>query len=272
MKKRRLIPVLLLKNGFLVQSKGFKRYQNLGNPLVAVKRLSNWAADELIYLNISREDTYDMNRDDLGCPNRNNILDIIRDVSRESCMPITFGGRIRSIEDIALFLSNGADKVSINTKALNDPDFIGCAVKKFGSQCIVISIDVKKIDGEYLVMADGGKINTGYNAVEWAKIVEERGAGEIFLNSIDRDGLKQGYDIDLINNVVAAVNIPVIACGGVGEWEHFSQAMEDTSVDAVAAANIFQYYDQSVYIAKKFLCERGCNVRTPDLILEEDEK
>lgn len=268
MKKRRLIPILLLKNGFLVQSKGFSRYQNLGNPLTAVKRLSNWAADELVYLNISRDDRYDMRRDDLGHPNRNNIVDIIKDVSREACMPITFGGRIRTLHDILLFLTNGADKVSVNSVVFKDSTFVAKAVKEFGSQCIVVSIDVKIRDGKYEVMSEGGRQKTGYAPVEWARKVQDYGAGEILINSIDRDGCKNGYDIDLIASVTDSVTIPVIACGGVGEWAHFLQAFKQTNVDAVAAANIFHYIDQSVYLARRFLYEQRCNVRPPDLVLE----
>jgi cyclase len=270
MKKKRLIPVLLLKNGFLVQSKGFRRYQNLGNPLTAVKRFSDWAADELIYLDISKNSVYDMRRDDLGHPNRGDVIDIIRDVSLECFMPITIGGMIRTLEHISLRLANGGDKVSINSKALEEPSFITSAANSFGSQCIVVSIDAKIINGAYVVMSEGGRRNTGYDPVKWAKTAEECGAGEILINSIDRDGSRQGYDIELIGNVAEVVSIPVIACGGVGEWSHFMEAFKKTSVDAVAAANIFHYVDQSAYLAKRFLYEHGCNVRPPDLILESE--
>jgi len=269
MKKKRLIPVLLLKNGFLVQSKSFSRYQNLGNPITAVKRLSEWAADELLYLDISKDDTYDMRRDDLGHHNRNNIIEIIKDVSKECCMPVTIGGKIRTLEDIQVRLANGADKVSINTKALEDPVFITETAREFGSQCIIVSMDIKTIDGRYCVMSGGGKVETTHDPVEWAKRAEDRGAGEIFLNSVDRDGARNGYDIDLIKAVSGAVRIPVISCGGVGEWEHFTEALDKTQTDAVAAANIFHYMDQSVFLAKKFLYDKGYNVRPPDLILEE---
>lgn len=268
MKKKRLIPVLLLKNGFLVQSKLFSRYQNIGNPLTAVRRLSEWAADELIYLDITRDDTYDMRRNDLGHPNRDNIVDIIKDVSKECCMPITVGGRIRSLDDISIRLTNGADKVAINTKAIEDPSFITEAAKVFGSQCIVISIDVKKIDNEYKVMKGGNRLDTGLDIFELVKKVSDYGAGEIFLNSIDRDGQRCGFDLFLINEVAQIVKIPVIACGGAGEWCHFSEVFEQTGADAVAAANIFHYVDQSVYLAKKYLYEKNCHVRPPDLILE----
>lgn len=266
MKKNRLIPVLLLRNGWLVQSKQFKRYQNLGNPISAVKRLSEWASDELIYLDISNDDSYDMRRDDLGHPNRHSIFEIIEDVSKVAYMPITVGGRIRTLQDIEKRLSLGADKVAINTIAIENPQFIETAAKEFGSQCIVVSIDVKKQDTDNLVMGQGGKMLTAYSPENWAKTVEQLGAGEILLNSIDRDGMKNGYDIELLNRVIDAIRIPVIACGGVGEWSHFAEALEQTAVDAVAAANIFHYCDQSVFLAKKFLSDHGLNVRKPDLL------
>lgn len=266
MKKKRLIPVLLLKNGFLVQSRLFSRYQNLGDPLTATKRLSDWASDELIYLDITQEGSYDMRRDDKGHPNRNNMIDIIKDVSKFCAMPVTFGGRIRTLEDVGLRVANGADKVCINTKPLEDPAFITAAAKEFGSQCIVVSMDIKLIEGKYVVMSHGGKKTTPYGPVDWARLVESYGAGEIFLNSIDRDGARTGYDIALIESVSAAVKIPVIACGGVGEWSHFGEALKKTNADAVAAANIFHYYDQSVYLAKQYLYDHGYPVRPPDLI------
>ena len=266
MKKNRLIPVLLLKDGWLVQSKGFSKYQNLGNPVTAVKRLSEWASDELIYLDISKEDNYDTKRNDQGYENRGSFLEIIEDVSKVTFMPITVGGKIRTIGDIEKRLLVGADKVSINTMAINDSNFVTESAKEFGSQCIVVSIDAKLVDNEYRVYSNGGKQITKYTVEELSKIVEDSGAGEILINSIDRDGKGNGYDIELINKVTDNVNIPVIACGGVGDWEDFADGLEETSADAVAAANIFHYRDQSVFLAKKFLYDFGFNVRKPDLI------
>lgn len=266
MKKNRLIPVLLLKNGWLVQSKEFKRYQNLGNPITAVKRLSEWGSDELIYLDISKDDIYDMRRDDQGYPNRQTFLEIIEDVSKVTFMPITVGGKIRTLKDIEKYLSLGADKISINTAALSNPQFITEAVQEFGSQCIVVSIDIKIVDNKYRVFSHKKRGPTEYDPVEWAEIVEGLGAGEILLNSMDRDGMNCGYDLELLDQVCRNVSIPIIACGGVGEWEHFAQALQNTGVDAVAAANIFHYRDQSVFLAKKYLFEKGFNVRKPDLI------
>jgi cyclase len=267
MKKRRVIPVVLLKNGWLVQSIQFSSYLNLGNPVWAVKRLSEWASDELIYLDITTDDDYDTGREDLGYTKRRTFLEIIADVSKVTFMPITVGGRIRSLDDIRKRLSLGADKVSINTVAFDDATFIERAAAQFGSQCIVVSIDYKDVgNGVRHVMVEGGRRDTGMDPVEWARRAQARGAGEILLNSIDRDGMKCGYDIEAIAAVCAAVKIPVIAQGGVGCWEHFEEALRRTPVDAVAAANIFQHTDQSVYYAKLHLCEAQHNVRAPSLI------
>lgn len=265
MKKTRIIPVLLLKNGWLVQSKDFKKFKNLGNPITAVKRLSEWGSDELIYLDISRDDQYDLRRDDLNDPNRHSIFEILEDVSSHTFMPITVGGKIRTIKDIDDRLRRGADKISINTQAILDPDFITTAAKKFGSQCIVVSIDAKKFEDKYLVMTEFGQNPTKHDVVSWAKKVEALGAGEILLNSVDQDGKKMGYDIELLKMVSNAVKIPVIALGGVGEWSDFARALDETKVDAVAAANVFQHVDQSVYLARKYLYENNYNVRPPDL-------
>lgn len=266
MKKKRMIPVLLLRNGWLVQSKQFRRYQNLGNPISAVKRLSEWASDELIYLDISRDDSYDLRRDDLGHPNRHGIFEIIEDVSKVAFMPITVGGGIRTLHDIEKRLALGADKVSLNTKAFEDHNLVETAAREFGSQCVVVSIDFKLTEEGYRVVTHGATQLTTYSPYDWAKKVEQLGAGEILLNSVDRDGMKTGYDLELLDHVAGSIGIPVIACGGVGEWEHFAEALEQTSVDAIAAANIFHYSDQSVFLAKKFLYERGLNVRRPDLL------
>lgn len=266
MKKKRLIPVVLLRNGWIVQSKNFSEYQNLGNPVTSVKRLSEWASDELIYIDISNDDKYDLRRDDQGYKNRDNFLDIIRDVSEVAFMPITVGGKIRSLQDIEDRLSSGADKICLNTMAVIEPKFVELAAREFGSQCIVISIDAKLQGDGYKVYSHGGCKETVYSPSDLAVLMQNYGAGEILINSVDRDGRGNGYDLSLISQVTESVTIPVIACGGVSEWEHFSEAFEKTSVDAVAAANIFHYRDQSVFLAKKHLFDAGVNVRKPDLI------
>lgn len=266
MLKNRLIPVVLLRNGVVVQSKGFQRYQRLGNPVTIVQRLTDWAADELIYLDISREPGYDLGRDDLNATNSSTIIEILNDISSRCFMPLTFGGGIRSLEDAVVRIRAGADKVSINSKPLEEPGFITTCAMEFGTQCVVVSVDaLRKEDGTWEVYSGGGKHSTGRTPSAWAAEAESRGAGEILINSIDRDGKGNGYDIELINSVVGAVKIPVIAMGGVGTWEHFSECLQATKVSAIAAANIFHYTENSVYKAKKFLYDDGANVRKPSL-------
>lgn len=267
MKKKRLIPILLLQNGNLVQSKGFNSFQNLGNPIHAVKRLSQWGSDELIYLDISRNNKYDIERDDLKYKNTNNFLSIIKKVSKVTFMPITIGGKIKNLKDVEKRIKIGADKVSINSGALMNPKLVNDIAKEFGSQCLVISIDVRLIKNQYKIYSHGGTKQSEYNLDEWIKIVINNGAGEILINSIDRDGSKKGYDISLLNFVQKISKIPVIACGGVGHWKHFYEGFKKTNVDAVAAANIFHHFDQSVYLSKKFLYEKKINIRKPDLLI-----
>jgi cyclase len=266
MPKLRIIPVILLKNGRVVQSKKFSRHQVLGTPSVIVGRLSNWFADEIIYLDISRDTRYDLNRDDLNFENRNSILEIIEDVSRNCFMPLTVGGGIRAVIDVEERLAAGADKVSINSQAIDSPEFSEECAKIFGSQCIVVSIDAKrKVGDSWEAYVHFGKDPAGIAPGDLALRAQESGAGEILINSIDNDGLAQGYDIGLVSSVVKSVSIPVIAQGGVGKWDDFIDCIEQAKPDAVAAANIFQFSENSYYKASKHLYEHGCNVRRPTL-------
>jgi imidazole glycerol-phosphate synthase subunit HisF len=267
MLKPRLIPVVLLKDGYVVQSKGFRRHQRLGNPLTIVQRLSSWESDELIYLDISRGTSYDLGRDDLGDPNLRSIDEIISHVAKHCFMPLTFGGQITTIERAAKFVRLGADKISVNSKPLEDPDFISECSREFGAQCVVVSIDAKRNpDGGLEVYSDRGRNPTGRDPAEWASEAENRGAGEIIINSIDRDGAMTGYDLELVKAVVNAVGIPVIALGGVGKWNDFAAGLEEGGASAVAAGNIFHYTENSVYNFKKRLYEAGAGVRAPSLI------
>ena len=262
MLRHRLIPCILLRNGVIVQSKGFKRYQLLGNPTTAVERLSDWASDELVYLDISKDRVYDLRRDDLKGPNRTSMLQIISDVAERCFMPLTFGGGVRTLDDVLAMLGAGADKVAINTQPLADPAFVTAMSGEVGSQCVVVSIDVKETaPGTYEVFGDGGTRPTGRDPVEWAAEVEQLGAGEIFLNSIDRDGSGRGYDLELVRRVLDRVTVPVVACGGAGSWEHMAEALAQTGVSAVSAANIFHYTENSVRTAKQHLLDAGLNVR-----------
>jgi imidazole glycerol-phosphate synthase subunit HisF len=272
MLKKRLIPCLFLKNGHLVRSNKFDFHQLLGDPIHQVDRINSWCSDELIYVDISNEEVYDLRRDDKKIERTNNIYDIISYVSKNCFVPLTFGGNIRSIDEIRKRLSLGADKVIIDTQALEIPEFITEAAEKFGSQCIVVAIDVKlEDDGTYQVYSNHGKKATGRDPIEWAKEVEKRGAGEIFLNSIDRDGTGKGYDIEIIKLVVDNVKIPVIACGGVGKYEHFVEGITKCNVSAVAAGNIFNFFENAVVRAKKTLLEAGIDVR-PIVIKKTEDR
>ena len=265
MLKNRLIPVVLMRGGVCVQSKGFRRYQHLGNPTKIVERLCDWASDELIYLDISGDDDYDMGRDDLRDGSCQGPLEILEEIAKRCFMPLTFGGRIRTLDDVAQRIRRGADKVSINTQALARPDFIDEAAKTFGCQCVVVSIDARRDGDDWTVLGDGGYEPTGKSAAAWAREAVERGAGEILIQSIDEDGRGQGYDLGLIQSVTDAVNVPVIALGGAGDWDHMQAAIDQGGANAVAAANIFNYTENSVFKAKQFLYENDCQVRRPSL-------
>lgn len=267
MKKKRLIPVILIKNGWVVQSRGFSFYNNLGNPITSVKRLSEWGSDELILLDISKTDDYDTRRDDQNYPNRKSFLEIIEDVAKVSNMPLTIGGKITSIEDINIRLKLGADKVAINSAAFKDKEFLKSAIKEFGSQCIVCSVDLKKIDNDFYVYIHGGTQNTNVKSEVWLKELNQIGVGEVFLNFIDRDGKKNGYELEYVKNLNQKMKVPIILCGGAGNEQHFIDAINVTDVDAIAAANIFHYSDQSVFYTKKSLIKAGLNFRKP-LIIE----
>ena len=259
----RLIPVLLLKHGVIVRSQLFNVHQVIGNPMSTVERLSDWNVDELVLLDISADDYHDLRRDDIQQRYQGtSAVDVLREVAKVCFMPLTFGGRIRSLDDIAERISAGADKVSINSAALGDPGFVEQAARRFGAQCVVVSIDAKRHpDGRYEVYGGDGKIATGREPAEWAREVAQLGAGEILLNSIDRDGSAQGYDLELINLVTRAAGIPVIACGGVGAYEHFAAGIIHGGANAVAAANIFHFYELSYPMAKQAAIDMGVPMR-----------
>jgi len=263
MLKKRLIPCLFLKNGLLVRSEKFTYHQVLGDPIHQVERINAWCADELIYVDISDDEYYDLRRDDLKVKCMKNIYSIISHVSKECFIPLTFGGNIRTVEDITQRLKYGADKILINTITHENPMFITESARIFGSQCIVVGIDIKINENEkYEVYSHHGKTATGKDPVEWAKEVEKLGAGEIFLNSIDLDGTARGYDINLIKSVAENVNIPVIACGGVGNFEHFVDGINKGNASAVAAGNIFNYTENSVIKAKRVMQKNGISIRS----------
>jgi cyclase len=263
MLKVRLIPCLLLKNGLLVRSEGFNVHQVVGNPVHQVQRLNAWAVDELVYLDITREGENDMRRDDHKIKDKKSMLEIIEEVSRSCFMPLTFGGGIRTLDDVRSRIAHGADKVTVNTMALREPEFITEIAGAFGSQATVVSIDAKSRTDGWEVHTSCGAVPTGLDVVAWAKEAERRGAGEIFLNSIDRDGMAGGYDLPLIRAVVEATRIPVIACGGVGTFKHLVVGVQEGRASAVSAANIFHFTEHSTRRAKKAMLDAGVDVR-PD--------
>jgi imidazoleglycerol phosphate synthase cyclase subunit len=263
MSRPRIIPLLLVKNGIVVRSQRFHLHQDIGNPISTAERFSNWNVDELVILDISQTDWHDLRRDDLQQRyGGNSFLDVLRQLNPVCNMPLTVGGLVRDIGDIEARLSLGADKVTLNTAAIDNPALVDDAAKRFGAQCIVVSIDaLRHPDGRLEVHVDGGQRASGKLAATWAKQMEDRGAGEILLNSIDRDGSKTGYDLDLIRSVTSAVGIPVIACGGVGKYEDFSSAILDAGAAAAAAANIFHFQELSYPHAKQAAVDAGVDCR-----------
>jgi imidazole glycerol-phosphate synthase subunit HisF len=260
--KTRLIPVLLLKDGLLIRSQSFSIHQFIGDPVHEVVRYNEWSVDELIYLDISRGDSYELGRHDTKVKRAQGVLDLLPQIASSCFVPLTFGGRIRTVDDIRTRLALGADKITINTAAVDTPDLITRGAEMFGNQCMVVCIDARRRpDGTYEVFVDGGRRATGLDVVEWARRVEALGAGEILLQSIDRDGLASGYDHELLAPVVQAVSIPVIALGGAGEYNHFGEVAAATGVSAVAAANIFHFKEMSDRFIKREMKRMGVPIR-----------
>ena len=247
----RIIPCLDVKNGRVVKGVNFVNLIDAGDPVEQAKTYEQQGADELVFLDITA-----------SSDNRNIMHEVVERTASECFMPLTVGGGLRTIEDIRKMLNAGADKVSLNTSAIVTPDLISEASAKFGNQCIVVAIDAKK-DGEnkWAVYTHGGRNKTELDAVEWAKEVERRGAGEILLTSMDADGTKDGYDVALTRAVAEAVSIPVIASGGCGTLQHMVDAVKDGKANAVLAASIFHFGTYTIKQAKEKLQENGIPVR-----------
>jgi len=259
MKKKRIIPVFLLNNLQLVQSRNFKDFESIGNPFLSLKRFSEWMVDELVYLNITRVKNLEHEKKEVK-----RFVKLIQEISKYNFIPITIGGKIKELKQIYNYLENGADKITINSHAYRNKKFINKAAKEFGSQCIVVSIDVKRVNDEYKVFIDNGSTNTDMNLDRWVDVVQSEGAGEILINLIDRDGSKIGYDFGILKKIKKKIKIPMIFCGGVGHWKDFKEALGKKEIDAVAAANIFHHFDQSDYLAKDYLINENIkNIRPP---------
>lgn len=265
MLKYRLIPVLFLKHGWLVRSERFEHHQNLGNPVAQVDRYNAWNVDELAYIDITPDESYDTKRDDLGgvgSVNPGTFLDIVRLVASRSFMPLTVGGKIRTLEDARQRLRLGADKITINTQALVDPEFITACAREFGSQAVVVGVDVRGGSADsYEVFSHSARRAAGWKPADWCVEAARRGAGEILLNSVDRDGAGRGYDLELIRTVSAVTPIPVIALGGAGDFAHFGSAIAVGGAQAAAAGNIFNFKEHSYPLAKRQMKKEGINVR-----------
>lgn len=248
---KRIIPCLDVNAGRVVKGVNFVELRDAGDPVEVAKRYDEQGADEITFLDITA-----------SSDDRDIILHVVEQVAQQVFIPLTVGGGVRTVEDVRRLLNAGADKVSINTAAVNNPQVVADASGKVGSQCIVVAIDAKQTSpGKWQVFTHGGRNNTGLDAIEWAKRVESLGAGEILLTSMDRDGTKIGFDLGLTRAVSDAVRIPVIASGGVGTLEHLAEGVSDGRADAVLAASIFHFGQHTVREAKELMRARGIEVR-----------
>lgn len=247
---KRIIPCLDVNNGRVVKGVNFVGLKDAGDPVEIAKRYNDEGADELTFLDISA-----------SVENRGTIIDIVKNVAKEVFIPLTVGGGIRSLDDIYSLLNVGCDKISVNSSAVKNPDLINDGAKRFGSQCIVVAIDVKRVSNErYNVFVQGGRVDTGIDAILWAKEVYNRGAGEILLTSMDTDGVKNGFDIQITQEISKIVDIPVIASGGAGNMQHFKEAF-DCGASAALAASIFHFKEVDIIQLKKYLQKNGISVR-----------
>jgi cyclase len=250
MLKNRIIPCLDVKKGRVVKGINFVDLKDAGDPVEQAKIYSDGGADEICFLDITASNE-----------NRKTIYDVVKKTSEKCFVPLTVGGGIKNLDDISELLTSGADKVSINTAAVNDKKIILESTKKFGSQCIVVAIDAKKNGSNWEIFTHGGRIETGINAIEFSKKMEDCGAGELLVTSMDRDGTKKGYDIELISKIESTVNIPIIASGGVGNLNHLAEGIQKGKASAVLAASIFHYGTHSIKEAKQYLDSKGIPIR-----------
>lgn len=251
MHTKRIIPCLDVCNGRVVKGVNFVNLKDAGDPVEVAKIYNESMADEIVFLDITA-----------SSDERNTMVDVVRRTAEQVFIPLTVGGGIRTIEDFRTILNAGADKISINSAALKRPELINEAAEKFGNQCVVVAIDAKRRDdGGFDVYLNGGRVNAGKDAILWAQEAEARGAGEILLTSMDCDGVKNGYDIELTKAVSEAVKIPVIASGGAGKEEHFYEALTEGGADAALAASLFHFRELDITDLKKYLKNKNVPVR-----------
>ena len=247
---KRIIPCLDVKDGRVVKGKNFEGLKDVDDPVKLASYYSSCGADELVFYDITA-----------SFEGRKLFSDILKRVAENVFIPLTVGGGINTLEDFDRVLKCGADKVSVNSGAINDRSIISRAAKKYGNQCVVLSMDVKRVDGKFKVFSHGGRIETDIDAVEWAQFGEKNGAGELVVNSIDTDGVKGGFDIEMLKAICDVVNIPVIASGGAGGIEHFIELFENVNVDAGLGASIFHYGETDIKELKNALKKEGIEVR-----------
>lgn len=248
---KRIIPCLDVNKGRVVKGVNFVNLIDAGDPVEIAKAYDEAGADELVFLDITA-----------SAEDRDIILDVVKETAETVFMPLTVGGGVRSLEDIRKLLESGADKVSINTAAVKEPILVEEAAKRFGSSTIVVAIDAKKVEeNKWEVYINGGRTKTGKDAIEWAKAVEDLGAGEILLTSMDKDGTKSGYDVELTKKISETVSIPVIASGGAGKKEHFYEVFQEGKADAALAASLFHFKELTIKEVKDYLLEKGINIR-----------
>ena len=249
---KRIIPCLDVNNGRVVKGINFVNLRDAGDPVEVAAAYDKAGADEVVFLDITA-----------SSDNRGTVVDMVRKVAEKVFIPFTVGGGIRTVDDFKVLLREGADKISINSSAINTPELISNAADKFGSQCVVVAIDARRReDGSgWNVYKNGGRIDTGLDAVEWAMKANRMGAGEILLTSMDCDGTKAGYDVELTRQIAENVSIPVIASGGAGTMEHFYDALTEGKADAALAASLFHYKEMEIMELKNYLAKRGVSVR-----------
>ncbi len=250
MLKKRIIPCLDIKEGRTVKGVNFVDIIDAGDPIELAKRYVDEGADELVFLDITAT-----------LEKRKTLAELVQKIAKEINIPFTVGGGINSLEDAKVVINAGADKVSLNSAAVKNPNLISEIANEFGNQCVVVAIDTKFENGEWTVFVSGGKIPTGINAIEWAKQVEKFGAGEILLTSMNNDGTKNGFAIEILSQISNAVNIPVIASGGAGSMEHFKEVFEKTKVSAALAASIFHFGEIPIPTLKNYLKQEKINIR-----------